>query len=250
MPQRPSPPEELARWTEVDRYFGSRFGDSDPDLEAVLHASEAAGLPPVQVSPLQGKMLHLLAKAVRARWVLEIGSLAGYSTLWLARAVPPEGKVVTLEREPRHAELTRENLARAGLAERVDLRLGPALESLACLAEERGPPFDLVFIDADKQEYSEYLVRAVGLCRPGAVVIADNVVRRGDVADAGSSDPSVQGVRRMADRIAKEPSLSATVVQTVGVKGYDGFVLAVVNAPSPDGERAGGLSATSERRSF
>jgi len=232
MTQRPSSSEDLRLWTAVDRYFGSRLGDSDPDLEAALRASEEAGLPPIQVSPLQGKLLHLLARLSGARRILEIGTLGGYSTIWLARAVPPDGTVLTLEREPRHAAVARANFARAGVTDRVELRLGPALDSLAGLAKEHAPPFDMVFVDADKEEYPEYLERSLGLCRPGSLVVADNVVRRGDVADDRSLDPAVQGVRRMTERLARDPRWMATAVQTVGLKGYDGFVLAVVVRPA------------------
>lgn len=215
----------------MDRFFGSQLGDSDPALEAALRASEAAGLPPIQVSPLQGKLLHLLARLSGARRVLEVGTLGGYSTIWLARAVPADGAVVTLEREPRHAEVARANFVQAGVAARVELRLGPALDSLARLAEERAAPFDMVFLDANKDQYPEYLERSVGLCRPGSLIVADNVVRRGDVADDRSLDPAVRGVRRMTERIARDPRLLATAVQTVGVKGYDGFALAMVLRP-------------------
>lgn len=228
MPQRPSPAEDLALWTAVDRYFGTRVGDSDAALEAALRESAAAGLPAIEVSPLQGKLLHLLARACGARRILEIGTLGGYSAIWLARALPPDGRLVTLEIEPRHAEVARANLARAGLADRVEIRIGPALESLERLAAEHGPPFDLTFIDADKSSYPEYLVGAARLARPGALIVADNVVRRGDVVAPANDDASVAGIRRMADRVAADPRLSATVVQTVGVKGYDGFALALV----------------------
>jgi predicted O-methyltransferase YrrM len=228
MPQRPSREADLAVWSAVDRYFGSSLGDSDEALIAGLRASESAGLPAIQVSPLQGKLLHLLARAIGARRILEIGTLGGYSATWLARALAPGGRLITLELEPRHAEIARANLERAGVADRVEIRLGPAEESLAQLAREHAEPFDLVFIDADKAGYSTYLEGALRLSRKGTVIVADNVVRRGDVADASSSDPSVVGVRRMTERLAKDPRLSATVVQTVGVKGYDGMTVALV----------------------
>jgi predicted O-methyltransferase YrrM len=237
MPQRTSPREELDLWTAVDRYFGAALGDADPALEAALRSSEAAGLPSIQVSPLQGKLLHLLARAAGARRILEVGTLGGYSALWLARALPPGGKLVTLELEAKHAEVARENLARGGVGDRVEIRLGPAIASLDRLAEERAPPFDLVFVDADKREYPEYLERTIPLCRPGALWIADNVVRRGDVADGASVDPYVQGVRRMTEALGRDGRLSATVVQTVGTKGYDGLALALVVDPA--GPRGG-----------
>ena len=243
MPQRPSPPDELARWTALDRYFGTVLTDSDPELAATLEATAAAGLPAIQVSPLQGKLLYILATAVGARRVLEVGTLGGYSTLWLARALPRDGRLVSLELDGRHAEVARANLLRAGVADRVDVRVGPAAESLARLAAENAPPFDLAFVDADKEGYPVYLDWAVRLCRPGALIVADNVVRRGDVLDPQSDDPSVRGVRRMMERIGDEPRLSATVVQTVGAKGYDGMAVAVVLPPQrgsrPEGPSAG-----------
>jgi len=230
MTQRPSAPEELARWTAVDRYYEALLEPPDPVLEAALRASAAAGLPDIQVSPLQGKLLQLLAKAVRARRILEIGTLGGYSAIWLGRALDPGGRLVTLELEPAHAAVARANLLRAGLSDRVEVRVGPAQETLPALAKEKGAPFDLVFIDADKPAYPEYLEWAVRLSHEGTVIVADNVVRRGDVVDAHSRDPNVQGVRRMHERLHGDPRLSATVLQTVGVKGYDGFTLAVVAA--------------------
>jgi len=228
MPQRPSPADDLTRWTDVDRYFGGLLGDTDDGLEATLRASANAGLPAIQVSPLQGKLLHLLARAVGARRILEIGTLGGYSTTWLARALPPDGRLLSLELEPRHAEVARASIAREGLADRVEIRVGPAADGLTQLAREGGPPFDLVFIDADKPAYPEYLEGAVRLSRRGTMIVADNVVRRGDVADPASPDPNVRGVQRMTERMARDARLSATVVQTVGVKGYDGWALALV----------------------
>ncbi|HYA54567.1 MAG TPA: O-methyltransferase [Thermoplasmata archaeon] len=237
MPQRPSPSEDLAIWSSVDRYFGVALGDGDDALHRTLRASEAAGLPSIQVSPLQGKLLYLLARAVGARTILEIGTLGGYSTTWLARALPADGRLVTLELEPHHAEVARSNLEQAGLAGRVEIRVGPAAESLERLLREGAGPFDLVFIDADKTGYPAYLDGAVRLSRPGSLIIADNVVRRGDVADETTRDPSVRGIREMTERISKEPRLAATVVQTVGAKGYDGMVVAVVQAPGGESTR-------------
>ena len=230
MPQRPSAPEELRVWSAVDTYFETALGARDEILEGVLVASRSAGLPDIQVSPLQGKLLHLLARSCAARRVLEIGTLAGYSTIWLARALPPGARLITLERDPTHAAVARENLERAGVDSLVDLRLGDALRSLAGLVEARSEPFDLVFIDAEKSEYAEYIDWSLRLTHPGALIIVDNVVRRGDVANGASSDPQVQGVRRMIERIVNEPRLSASVMQTVGRKGYDGMLIATVLA--------------------
>ena len=216
------------RWTAVDRYVGELLVPSDPALDAALDASAAAGLPAHQVSPAQGKLLWLLARQLGARRVLEIGTLGGYSAIWLARALPPGGRLVTLEASPAHADVARANLARAGLADVVDLRVGRALETLPLLAAEGGPPFDLVFIDADKASNPQYFAWALALSRPGGLIVVDNVVRGGAVVDATSADPSVQGVRRMNELVAAEPRVSATVIQTVGSKGWDGFLIALV----------------------
>jgi len=231
MPEGDRPAPEPRRWADVDRYYESALTASDPALEAGLRASEAAGLPPIQVSPLQGKFLHLLARAVGARRILEVGTLGGYSTTWLARALPPDGRLVSLELEPKHAEVARSNLRRAGLSDRVEIRVGPASQGLAALAAERVPPFDLVFLDADKVGYPEYLDGSLRLSRAGTVIVADNVVRGGDVANGATVDPSSLGVRRMTERIAAERRLSATVLQTVGSKGYDGMTVALVVEP-------------------
>jgi predicted O-methyltransferase YrrM len=218
------------QWTEVDRYIAELFLSHDPALDAVLDASAAAGLPPINVAPNQGKLLLLLARVVGARTILEIGTLGGYSTIWLARALPADGRLITLETDPRHAEIARANIARAGLAHVVELRLGPALETLPRLAAEGRGPFDLIFIDADKPSYPEYLRWAIELSHRGSLIIADNVVRDGAVVDEASGDPRVQGVRRFNALLAGEPRVSATVVQTVGSKGYDGFAIALVTA--------------------
>jgi predicted O-methyltransferase YrrM len=220
----------METWTEVDRYFTERLGLSDPLLEAALAASDAAGLPAIGVSAPQGKLLYLLARTCGARRILEIGTLAGYSGLWLARALPEGGKLVTLEIDPAHAEVARGNFARAGVAGKVDLRVGPALESLPRIHAEGGAPFDLAFIDADKASTPQYLDWAVRLARPGALIVIDNVVRRGGVLLAASTDASVQGVRRAIDLLAADPRLESTAIQTVGAKGYDGFALALVRA--------------------
>jgi predicted O-methyltransferase YrrM len=220
--------EEL--WTAVDRYLDALFAPPDPALDGALKASAAAGLPAIQVSPNQGKLLLILARLQGARSILEIGTLGGYSTIWLARALPEGGRLVTLESEPKHAEVARANLARAGLAGVVELRLGPALETLPRLAAERRAPFDVIFIDADKGGYPDYLAWALRLSRRGTLIIADNVVREGRVVDAGSDDPAVQGVRRFHELLGAEPRVTATVLQTVGGKGYDGIALALVTA--------------------
>jgi predicted O-methyltransferase YrrM len=215
-------------WTSVDDYINGLFVPSDPALEQALKASAEAGLPAIQVSAAQGKLLYLLARSMNARRILEIGTLGGYSTIWLARALPPEGSLVSLELNARHAEVARANIARAGLAEKVEIRIGRAQETLPRLAAENPVPFDLVFLDADKPGYSEYFRWALLLGRRGTMIIADNVVRDGEVADPSSKDADVQGVQRFNEVIAAEPRVSATIVQTVGSKGYDGFALAVV----------------------
>ena len=217
-------------WTEVDGYLAGLLAPADPALAAALAASEAAGLPAIQVTAAQGKFLHLLARACGARAILEVGTLGGYSTIWLARALPPGGRLITLEMDPKHAEVARANLARAKLSDVVELRLGRALDTLPRLLAERRGPFDLVFIDADKANIPEYFSAALGLCRKGSWIVVDNVVRGGEVADAASADPNVQGVRRFLAQLAAEPRVSATALQTVGSKGYDGFALALVTA--------------------
>jgi len=215
-------------WSAVDRYITDLFVAPDSALNAVLQASEAAGLPAINVSPPQGKFLQLLAKALGARAILEIGTLGGYSTIWLARALPAGGRLVTLEADPKHAEIARSNIARAGLAGIVELRLGRALDTLPQLVAEGRGPFDFIFIDADKPTYADYFTWALKLSRRGTMIIADNVIRKGAVLDTASEDPSVLGVRRLNELVAAEPRVSATVIQTVGGKGYDGFTLALV----------------------
>jgi predicted O-methyltransferase YrrM len=216
------------QWTAVDSYINDLLVPSDPVLEAALRASTEAGLPQIAVSPAQGKLLHLLARIQGARHILEIGTLGGYSTIWLARALPDGGRLITMELDPKHAEVAQANIARAGLAARVDLRVGPALETLPRLAAENPDPFDLVFIDADKANIPDYFVWALKLCRRGSVIIVDNVVRNGAVIDPANTDPSVQGVRRFNEILSGEARVSATTIQTVGSKGYDGFTLALV----------------------
>jgi predicted O-methyltransferase YrrM len=217
------------RWAAVDRYVTGLLVPSDPVLEAALAANAAAGLPAHDVSPAQGRLLELLARMGGARRILEIGTLGGYSAIWLARALPPGGRLVTLERDPRYAEVARANVARAGLEAVVEVRVGAALETLPALAAERPEPFDLVFIDADKQSAAEHLDWALELVRAGGVIVADNVVRGGALADPDSDDPRVRGVRALHERLAAEPRVSATTIQTVGAKGYDGFTLALVS---------------------
>ena len=218
------------QWTAVDGYLTGLLVPSDPALDAALQASAAAGLPPIHVAPNQGKLLHLLARLQGARAILELGTLGGYSTIWLARALPQGGRLITLEADPRHAEVARVNIARAGLAHVVELRLGPALNTLPQLAAEGRGPFDLIFIDADKPGYPDYFAWALRLSRRGSLIVADNVVRNGAVVDAASSDPNVQGVRRFNELLAAEPRVSATAIQTVGSKGYDGLAFALVIA--------------------
>jgi predicted O-methyltransferase YrrM len=215
-------------WESVDAYFGDRLLRADPVLDAVIAASDAAGLPEIAVAPNQGALLNLLARAVGARRILEIGTLGGYSTIWLARALPKDGKLITLEVDRKHAEVARQNFARAGLSDVIELRLGRGLDLLPRIAEERPGPFDLSFIDADKPSNAAYFDWAVTLSRPGSLIVVDNVVRGGAVANADSFDPNVKGVRSLAERMASEKRVSATVIQTVGVKGYDGLAIAVV----------------------
>jgi predicted O-methyltransferase YrrM len=222
--------EEL--WTAVDGYLGNLLVSADPALEAALAASAAAGLPAINVSPVQGKLLHLLARAIGARNVLEIGTLGGYSTIWLARALPDGGRVISLEADPKHAEVARANIARAELDTRIEVRLGMALDLLPALAAEGGNPFDFVFIDADKPNNEAYFDWALTLSQPGSIIVVDNVVRGGDVIAADSDSPTVQGVRRFLERLAAEPRVSATAIQTVGGKGYDGLAIALVASPS------------------
>ena len=217
-----------AVWESVDGYIVERLGATDDVLDALLSASSEAGLPAIAVSATQGKFLHLLTRAVGARSVLEVGTLGGYSTAWFARALPAGGRVVTLEVNPHHAEVARDNLAQAGVADVVDIRVGPALDTLPALAAEGARAFDIVFIDADKQNNVAYVQLALQVSHPGTVVIVDNVVRGGAVVEPGSADPQVRGTRALFDYLAGEPRLDSTALQTVGAKGYDGFVLALV----------------------
>ena len=217
-------------WKSVDRFIGDRLIPPDPVLDATLRDSASAGLPAIQVSPAQGKLLHLLAKIHGARTILEVGTLGGYSTIWLARALPAGGRLITLEADPKHAEVARTNIARAGFGSIVELRVGKAVDVLPRLAAERRGPFDLIFIDADKPATPEYFAWALKLARLGSVIVADNVVRKGALSDSNSTDPSVRGMRRFHEILSAERRVTATTIQTVGCKGYDGFTLALVTA--------------------
>lgn len=215
-------------WSAVDSYITDTVVHQDAVLEEALRASETAGLPAINVTPPQGKLLNLLAHIHRARNILEIGTLGGYSTIWLARALPPGGRLVTLELDAGYAEVASGNFERAGLTNVVELRLGPALRALPQLDTEGYAPFDLIFIDADKPSNPDYFDWALRLSRRGSIIIVDNVVRKGTVVDAASTDANVQGVRRLNERLTGETRVSATTIQTVGSKGYDGFTLARV----------------------
>lgn len=215
-------------WTKVDQYINETLVHSDSVLEAALQSSAGAGLPPISVSAAQGKFLHLLARVQGARRILEIGTLGGFSTIWLGRALPPKGKLITLEIDPKCAEIAAANITRAGLSEVVEIRLGQAVDSLSQLVAQAGDPFDLIFIDADKSGYPDYLKWALKLCRKGSLIIADNVVRNGAVVDSASTDLNVQGVRLFNELVAADPRLTATAIQTVGSKGYDGFTMIFV----------------------
>ncbi len=214
-------------WTAVDNYINSLFVPSDDALEAALKASTDAGLPNIQVAPNQGKMISILAQSIGAKTILEIGTLGGYSTIWLARALPADGKLISLEIDPKHAEVARANVARAGFAGKVDIRLGKGVDSLPKIAEE-GHVFDFVFIDADKPSNTEYFEWALKLTHIGSMIITDNVIRGGGVADPTSTDSSVLGVQRFNKRIAPEKRVTTTEIQTVGGKGYDGLAISLV----------------------
>jgi predicted O-methyltransferase YrrM len=216
------------QWNKVDAYFSATLVPSDDVLDAALAASEAAGLPAINVAPNQGKLLQLLATIRGARRILEVGTLGGYSTIWLARALPPDGRLVTLELNPDHAKVATQNLARAGFADLVSVIVGSAKDSLARLVDTGEAPFDFIFIDADKDNNAAYLDAALKLSRPGTLIVVDNVVRRGRVADPENRDPDVVGVRNGFARIAAEPNLMTTAVQTVGLKGWDGFSISIV----------------------
>ncbi len=218
----------LAQWTDVDRYICDLLIPADPALENALRASAEAGLPPINVAPNQGKFLHLLARMCRAQNILEIGSLGGYSSIWLARALPPGGRLDTLELDPKHAEIARQNISHAGLSDVVNQHIGPAVQILQQFIQQIHAPFDFIFIDADKESYADYFKLSMKLSRAGTCIVADNIVRQGEVIDAGHADPRVQGVRTFMNALAAEPRVTATAVQTVGNKGYDGFAIALV----------------------
>jgi predicted O-methyltransferase YrrM len=215
-------------WSAVDDYMVSALTPSDPALDAALADSKAGGLPPINVAPNQGKLLQILAQIVGAKRILEVGTLGGYSTIWLARALPADGKLISLEFSPKHAEVARANLVRAGLADRVEVRVGPALDSLPGVEADAKAPFDLVFIDADKRNNPHYFTWALKLTRPGGLIVVDNVVRGGSVLKEDSDDPDVQGVRQVIALMGAEPRVNATAIQTVGSKGHDGLAIAWV----------------------
>jgi predicted O-methyltransferase YrrM len=217
-------------FTAVDQYYADLLVKAGPALDAALQSSDDAGLPSINVSPNAGKLLFLLARLMGARRILELGTLGGYSTIWMARALPPDGRLITLEFETKHAEVARANIARAGLDHLIEIRMGRALDTLPKLAADGSGPFDLIFIDADKASYPDYFTWALKLSRRGTLIIADNVVRKGAVADPNTTDANVMGVRRMNELIAAEPRVTATAMQTVGVKGYDGLAFALVVA--------------------
>jgi predicted O-methyltransferase YrrM len=215
-------------WTAVDHYISDVLELTDDALESALKESDAAGLPAIAVSVPQGKLLNQLAQLCHARRILEIGTLGGYSTIWMARALPPDGELITLEIDPKHAEVARANLERAGFGDSIEVRVGAAIEAMPKIAAENKGPFDFIFIDADKPSIPDYFTWSLRLSRPGTVIVIDNVVREGAVIDEASEDASVQGVRRLNEMLAAEPRVSATVIQTVGTKGYDGFAVVLV----------------------
>jgi predicted O-methyltransferase YrrM len=215
-------------WTAVDEYVSGLLAPHDEALDAALRASDEAGLPAIQVSPAQGKLLYLLAKSIGARRILEFGTLGGYSTIWLARALSADGRLVTLEAEPRNAEVARGNVDRAGIGDLVDLRVGPALDQLPRLDAEGAGPFDLTFIDADKAHTPEYFAWALDHSRPGSLIVSDNVVRFGELVNPNSDDPTIPAQRRLHEMLAADSRVEATTIQTVGVKGHDGFNVALV----------------------
>lgn len=229
-----NPTEELrvdeGLWTKVDHYITETLVPADPALQAALQSSTAAGLPEIQVAPNQGKLLHMLARSQGARRILEIGTLGGYSTIWLSRALPPDGRLITLELDPKHAEVAGANIARAGLSDKVEIRVGPAILSLPKIAAENHGPFDLIFIDADKATIPEYFTWSLKMSRPGTLIIVDNVVRGGAVIEPKSEDTSVQGVRKLFAMLTQEPRVIATALQTLGSKGYDGLLIALVTS--------------------
>jgi predicted O-methyltransferase YrrM len=236
--QRPSAPvvtAEAEKWTELDEFFSDALIPPDPVLESTLESSRAAGLPAINVSPNQGKLLEILARILNARSILEIGTLGAYSTIWLARGMQAGGRLITLEADPAHAAVASANIARAGLQNVVELRLGSASDTLPQIVAERRGPFDLIFIDADKKNIPSYFEWALTLSRPGSIIVVDNVVRDGRVIDSKSDDPDIQGVRRFIEMVGTNRTVSGTAIQTVGIKGYDGF--AIVRVLFPDEQR-------------
>jgi len=217
-------------WAEVDAFIADLFVNPDSVLDAAMQASGKAGLPEIEVSPSYGKLLYLLAKATSARKILEIGTLGGYSTIWMARALPQDGKLISLEYDPKHAEVARKNIERAGFAKSVEVRIGKALDTLPKIEAAGEGPFDLIFLDADKPNNPAYFDWALKLSRKGSLIVADNVVRLGKLIDEKSTDPSVRGVRHFLEVVARDKRVAATAIQTVGVKGHDGFALALVLA--------------------
>jgi caffeoyl-CoA O-methyltransferase len=215
-------------FSAIDTYIGTLFFPQDDILEAVLHASEEAGLPRVNVSPAQGHLLHLLALLCRARTILEIGTLGGYSAIWMARALPEGGRLITLDKNPAHVQIARKNIARAGLESTIEVRQGESFDILAALEAEQAGPFDMIFLDADKEPYPDYLQWALRLTQPGSLIVADNTIRHGDILDEAFTDPGIEGIRRFNTMLAANPNLAATILQTVGVKGHDGMSLAYV----------------------
>jgi predicted O-methyltransferase YrrM len=216
-------------WSAVDHYITDVLGLTDDALESTQQACDEAGLPAIAVSVPQGKLLYLLARVREAKRILEIGTLGGYSTIWMARALPPDGRLITLEIDPRHAQVARANLDRAGFADSVDVRVGPAIKELPRIAQQNEGPFDLVFIDADKPSIPDYFAWSLKMSRAGSVIIVDNVVREGAVIDSRSEDAAVRGVRRLNEMLAAEDRVTSTTIQTVGTKGYDGFTMILVN---------------------
>jgi predicted O-methyltransferase YrrM len=219
----------LEQWTEVDRYISDHLAPGDEGLDGAQRAAKEAGLPPISVSAAQGKLLQILVQLQHAKTVLEIGTLGGYSTIWMARALPEGGRLISLEIDPKHAEVATASLEKAGLADKVEVRVGAAIDTLPTLAAEGVGPFDLVFIDADKASNADYLAWALKLSRQGTMIIVDNVVRNGAVLDAETENADIVGTRRLFEALAAEGRLNATAIQTVGVKGYDGFMIAVVD---------------------
>jgi predicted O-methyltransferase YrrM len=234
-PSAPVAAADAEKWAELDEFFSEALIAADPVLESALESSRAAGLPAISVSPNQGKLLEILARILNARSILEIGTLGAYSTIWLARGMQTGGRLITLEADPAHADVARVNIARAGLQNVIELRLGSASDTLPQILAERRGPFDLIFIDADKKNIPSYFKWALALSRPGSVIVVDNVVRDGRVIDSRSDDPDVQGVRRFIEMVGTNETVSGTAIQTVGIKGYDGF--AIVRVPFPDEQR-------------